>query len=179
MSQSAAPVIETDRLILSGPKLSDFDESAAMWRSPEVVRFLGGSPHSREDVWNRLLRYIGHWDAIGFGYWIARSKEDGRFVGEVGFGDYHRDVHPAFDRAPEVGWGLASWAHGQGFGSEAAAAVVEWGDRNLRATRTVCLIHPHNVASIRIAEKLGYRAYAQTTYKDKPVTLFERQARGG
>jgi RimJ/RimL family protein N-acetyltransferase len=177
MSERQGPQIETARLILAQPKLTDFDDSAAMWRAPEVVRYLGGAPFTTEDVWNRLLRYIGHWRAIGFGYWIVRDKADGRFVGEVGFGDYHREVHPAFDRAPEIGWGLAPWAHGKGLASEAAKAAVEWGDANLNAHRTVCLIHPMNSASIRIGEKLGYSAYAHTTYKDSPVTLYERQAR--
>jgi RimJ/RimL family protein N-acetyltransferase len=176
MTDDAAPVIETERLVLSGPRLSDFDDSAAMWRTPEVVRYIGGTPLGHEDVWNRLLRYIGHWKALGYGFWVARQKSDGRFVGELGFGDFHREVHPAFDRASEIGWGLALWAHGQGFATEAVGAAVSWGDENLNANRTVCLINPENTASVRVAEKLGYASYARTIYKDKPVVLFERQA---
>jgi RimJ/RimL family protein N-acetyltransferase len=175
----AAPVLETERLVLSAPKLTDLDESAAMWRTPEVVRYIGGRPLAREDVWNRLLRYIGHWSALGFGYWTVREKAGGRFVGEVGFADYKREIDPPFGRAPEIGWGLAASAHGKGFAGEAVAAALAWGDANLGAVRTVCLIHPDNAPSVRLAEKLGYAPYARTTYKDQPVVLFERPGRAG
>jgi RimJ/RimL family protein N-acetyltransferase len=36
------------------------------------------------------------------------------------------------------------------------------------------MIAPENLASVRLAERVGYRPYATTTYKDSPVQLFER-----
>ena len=41
--------------------------------------------------------------------------------------------------------------------------------------RTVCLIHPDNTPSLRVAEKAGYRERVRTTYKDAPTILLERQ----
>lgn len=70
----AVPTLETERLILRGHGVDDFGDSAAMWAEPEVVRHIGGRPFTREESWSRLLRYIGHWSALGFGYWVGAWK---------------------------------------------------------------------------------------------------------
>jgi RimJ/RimL family protein N-acetyltransferase len=44
----------------------------------------------------------------------------------------------------------------------------------LASRRTVCLITPDNLASIRVAEKCGFKEFARTTYKDQPTILFDR-----
>lgn len=171
-SPTTAPLLETERLVLRAHSLDDFADSAAMWAAPDVTRFIGGRASSEEDSWRRMLQFAGLWASLGFGYWIAREKGTGRFVGEVGFADFRRDVTPSFHGVPEAGWALAPWCHGRGFAGEAVAAVHAWADP--RFARTVCIIAPENVASIRVAEKAGYRELARTTYKDAPTILFER-----
>jgi RimJ/RimL family protein N-acetyltransferase len=174
-----APKLETSRLRLHGHGLKDFAESAGLWADPEVVRFIGGRPFTEEEVWTRLLRYIGHWAALGYGYWVIRDKAGGRFVGEIGLADFRRNFDPAlgapFAGAPEIGWALSPWAHGQGYASEAIQAVLAWAEQRFGPdTRTVCMINPDNAASIRAAQKAGYRPFARTTYKEAPSLLFER-----
>jgi RimJ/RimL family protein N-acetyltransferase len=168
------PAIETERLILRGHRLEDFAESAAMWADPEVTRYISGRPFSAEEVWARLLRYVGHWSLMGFGYWVIREKDSGRFVGEVGFVDYKREIQPALGGAPESGWVLASWAHGKGFATEAVRAALAWGALSFGSTRTVCLINPANLRSIRVAEKCGYTERHRTVYQGHPTVIFER-----
>ena len=168
------PEIETERLTLRAHRLGDFADSAAMWADPEVVRHIGGQPRSGEDVWMRLLRNVGHWALLGYGYWVIREKSTGRFVGEIGFADFHRQIEPPFGDAPESGWALAAWAHGRGFATEALRAILAWGDSRFGGARTVCMIDPDNRASIRVAEKCGYREYNRTSYKGEPTILFER-----
>ena len=170
----ACPVIETERLKLRGHTPADLDASAAMWGDPEVTRFIGGKPATREETWGRLLRYAGHWPLLRYGYWLVEEKRSGRFVGEVGFADMKRDIAPPLDGMPESGWALAGWAHGQGFATEAVKAAIAWGDAHFGARTTTCIISPENTASIRVAEKCGYREYARTTYKGAPTIQFRR-----
>ena len=170
---TAAPPLETARLALRGHRVEDFNECASMWADPRVTRHIGGRPFSAEEVWTKVLRYIGHWTLMGFGYWVIREKSSDRFVGEVGFADFKREIEPSFEGAPEIGWALAPWAHGQGFATEAVQAVVSWGSAHLPAKRTVCLIDPENTASIRVAEKCGYREFGRTAYKGQVTLLFE------
>jgi RimJ/RimL family protein N-acetyltransferase len=168
------PVLETDRLTLRGHCWDDFADSLAMWGDAGVTRFIGGKPLAAEDVWSRMLRYGGHWAMLGFGYWVIEEKATGRFVGEAGFHDLLRDIDPPFDHAPEAGWALAPWAHGQGFAGETVAAMMAWGDNHFGRVRTVCLISPDNAPSFRVAERAGYCEYARTTYKGSPTALLER-----
>ena len=172
---SAIPGIETERLTLRSHRLQDFDDSAAMWGDPEVTRYIGGRPFSNEEVWTKLLRYVGHWSVMGFGYWVIRDRATGRFVGEVGFADFKRDIQPSLEGAPEIGWALAPWAHGKGFATEAVRASVAWGVTHFESGRTACLISPENLASIRVAEKCGYKEFKRTTYKGQPTIIFERK----
>ena len=169
------PIIETARLRLRGHRVADFGDCAAMWGDAAVARYISGRPSSTDESWARMLRYAGLWALLGYGYWALEEKASRRFVGDVGFADFKRDIEPSFGGAPEIGWALASWAHGKGFATEAVSAAVAWGDRHFGAAPTVCMIAPENAASIRVAEKCGYREYARTAYKGQPTILFRRE----
>ena len=171
--QTSAPILATKRLILRPHTPADLPDLAAMWADPQVVRHIGGRPFTAEEVWTRLLRAAGLWALLGFGYWVAREREGGAFVGELGFADFRRELEPPFGEAPEAGWALASAMHGLGYAGEALAAVHAWADAAL-GRRTVCMIAPENLASVAVARRCGYRPYAATLYKGAATTLFER-----
>ncbi|WP_342362135.1 GNAT family N-acetyltransferase [Terrarubrum flagellatum] len=171
---SEAPVIETARLRLRGHRVEDAALTAALWADADVTRFIGGRPFTQEESWSRLLRYVGHWALMGFGYWVVEEKDSGAFVGEIGFADYRRDITPSLGDAPEIGWVLSPSAHGKGYATEAVNAALAWGDRHFAKRHTVCIIAPDNQASRRVAEKCGYREIRRTTYKDHPTIVFAR-----
>ncbi len=169
------PILETERLRLRGHRLDDFAQCAAMWADPTVTRYIGGKPLTEEESWTRLLRYAGHWSLLGFGYWVAEDKATGNYVGELGFGEFKRDLEPSLRGVPEIGWVLASNAHGRGYATEAVRVVVAWGDEHFRPARTACIIDPENLPSIRVAVKCGYRELQLTTYKGRPTIMFVRE----
>ena len=169
------PVLETTRLTLRRHRLDDFTHSAAMWADPKVTQYIGGKPLTEEESWTKFLRYAGHWQLLGFGYWAVEEKATGDFVGELGFADYKRDLQPSLNGAPEIGGVLASPAHGKGFATEAVRAAVAWGDARFQGARTACIIAPENLASIRVAAKCGYQNPQPATYKGKPTLLFVRE----
>jgi RimJ/RimL family protein N-acetyltransferase len=168
------PIVETERLTLRGHRADDFVHSAAMWADPNVTRHIGGKPLTEEESWTKFLRYLGHWALLGFGYWVAEEKATGNFVGEIGFADYKRDLEPSLKGVPEIGWVLASVAHGKGYATEAVRAAVTWGDAHFESARTGCIIAPENLASMRVAVKCGYREFVGTTYKGHPTVMFVR-----
>ncbi len=169
------PVLETARLKLRGHRLNDFTQCAAMWADPQVTQYIGGKPLTEEEAWTKFLRYVGHWRLLGFGYWAVEEKATGSFVGELGFADYKRDLQPSLNGTPEIGWVLASPAHGKGYATEAVRAAVAWGDAHFQSARTACIIAPENLASIRVAEKCGYCRPQPANYKGKPTLLFVRE----
>jgi RimJ/RimL family protein N-acetyltransferase len=171
-------VIRTERLVLTPPALADFEGTAALWGDPEVVRFLGAEPSTPMFAWLRLQRQAGSWVLFGHGPWTVRERAGGRFVGEVGFGNFHREMTPAFGDTPEAGWVLATWAQGKGYASEAVAAAHAWGEARFKGPRTVCMIDPENRPSLRVAAKAGYVEYARTLYGKDQVVLLERPLPG-
>lgn len=167
------PVLCTARLAMRPHRLEDFGDSLALWSSPLTTRFVGGVVPAEDEVWNRLMRYAGFWSLLGYGFWVVRERNGERFVGEVGFGDGRRGLGAAFSGVPEMGWAIAPEMQGRGLAGEAAAAALAWADE--RWPRTVCLIHPENSPSLRVAERNGYRPFQETVFKGQPTVLFERR----
>ena len=169
-----APTLETERLILRAFRAEDLEPLAAMWSDPEVVRYIGGNPLSREDTWRRSLAACGQWPYTGFGYWIAELKGEGRVVGQIGFADFKRDMEPSLVGEPELGYVFAPSVHGQGIGFEACKAALDWADATLNAPSYPAIIGPENQASIRLAEKLGFVREPDGVYRGEPIALFRR-----
>ncbi len=165
--------IVTARLNLQPMCLDDFDDYARMMCEPEVILHFGTKPLPRPDVWTRTLAQIGHWHSFGYGYWSARDHS-GRFAGIIGFAKLERGVVPDFGDAPEVGYMLSAWAHGQGYASEAMLATHDWLYAKIGKLRTVAMIDPDNTPSIRLANRFGYTEFARSTFKEAPIALFER-----
>lgn len=169
-----APELNTPRLSLRAHSLADFAECAAMWADPVVVQHIGGRPATEEEAWTRVLRYAGLWSLVGYGYWVVRERETGRYVGDVGLADFHRAIVPRFE-GPEVGWALAVWAHGRGFATEAVSAILAWSDEQLiDAPSTSCLIDPSNTASARVAVKCGFEHVGPASYKGECTQVYRR-----
>ena len=166
--------LETPRLRLRPYRADDFESYARMWAAPEVVRFIGGAPVSREAAWTRFLRQIGIWRYLGFGFFVLEDRGSGAFVGEAGFHDLRRTIAPSIEGTMEAGWVLAPAAHGRGLAEEAMRAAIAWADRVHPGPRMTCIIQIEHAASLRVASKLGFAPYAETTYHGDPVKMLER-----
>jgi RimJ/RimL family protein N-acetyltransferase len=149
-----------------------------MWADPQVTRFIFGQPSTRQQTWQRMLTYMGLWHAIRYGYWAIEEKQTGAYAGDIGFGDFKRDIVPSMQNVPEVGFALAPRFHGLGYATEALRAVLEWGDEHLPSTRTVALANEANAASIRVLEKCGYTIFEHALLIDVPVVFMERRPTG-
>lgn len=178
LGMSEVPSLETDRLLFQAPRREDFEDFAAMRADPIVARYTSGKPESANATWGRLLHYRGLWGIMGFGFWMVREKQTGRFVGTIGFNEAHRGLTPSMDGIPEAGWVLASWCHGKGFATEGVKAACAWLDTQTPYRRSVCIIAPANTPSIRIAEKNGFSQFATTQYLNEETLMFERKVPG-
>ncbi|MFN8610221.1 MAG: GNAT family N-acetyltransferase [Vulcanimicrobiota bacterium] len=147
-------MLNSQRLTLRPHRPDDLEDSLAMWSDPETVRYIGGAPLTREQVWARLLRHIGHWQVYGYGYLVVLHQQ--RFVGEVGIAEFKRDH---YQLTHEAGWVFQSGARQQGFAREAMETLLKW-----FARPTDCIIHPENAASLRLADRLGYRVTARSEH---------------
>ena len=168
------PTLTTSRLILRAHTPADFDACCALWADPGVTRFISGRASTPDETWRRILAYVGHWQLLGYGYFLVTSRESGAVVGEFGLADFRRNVVPPFGDTPEAGWVMLPTYHGQGLAQEALSAVLAWADQTM--PRTVCMIHPDNAPSLRLAHKLGYTEYARGQFGEYTPILLERMA---
>lgn len=169
-------MLETARLRLRAHRLDDFDAYAAMWADPAVVRHIGGMPFSREQSWSRFLRHVGMWHHLGFGFLALEDRATGAFAGEVGFHDLRRDMVPSIEGTLEAGWALTAPMQGKGLAEEAMRAALGWAESSAAPSGFTCIINPENAASLRVAEKLGFHRFAETTYNGAKIFVFERSA---
>jgi RimJ/RimL family protein N-acetyltransferase len=143
--------LETTRLLLRQFRESDLDQYAAICSDAEVMRYLGGKPHSRAETWRTMAMVLGHWQLRGYGMWAAEERSSGLLVGRVGFN--HHEGWPGF----EIGWTLGRPYWGKGYATEGARSALKYAFTDLGQKHVISLIHPENTASIRVAERLGER----------------------
>lgn len=169
---ATAPTLETGRLRLRAHRAEDFAACRAIWSDPEVVRHISGKPSTGEEAWRRLLTYAGSWSLLGYGYWAVEARQGDHYIGDVGYAEFQRDIQPSLRGMLECGWVLARAAHGRGYASEAVAAVEAWRRTYRPESRAVCIIAPDNGASVRVAEKAGFRRWCETRYHGEPTLVF-------
>jgi len=173
MTAQQAPRLETERLILKQFTLDDFPALMACWSTSEMAKINGGGEPTAEIVWARLLRYIGHWHALGYGYWAVFEKTTGRYAGSLGFQDAHRDITPEL-KYPEAGWVLNPEVRGKGYASEALTAVLLWADQTF-SSPVCCIIDEENKRSNYLAERFGFQFQDYVNYRGKQVRMLVRQ----
>ncbi len=141
------PVLETERLIMREVKPSDFKPFAAFF-TDEVSRFLGG-PIDAIKAWRKLSLYAGQWSLNGFGEWALETKSTGEFAGICG------PWFPLGWNEKEISWVLMPGHYGKGYATEAARRALQFAYQDLKWKTAISQIEPENVASIRVAERLG------------------------
>jgi RimJ/RimL family protein N-acetyltransferase len=165
---SSQPVFETDRLLLRPRTPADTDACIAMDRDPAVTRFVTG-PWS-DPVAHRAFieaRTRGPY-APGLGYWIiCRRDTTDSFLGWV-------LLIPADGtrREIEIGWRLPRGEWQQGIATEAAFVLLRHAFVTLKLPEVSAEIHPDNIGSQRVAEKLGLRNTGLVVHMGEPALRY-------
>lgn len=142
--------IETDRLLLRSLRLEDVESEVSLWADPRVTEFMGG-PRDAETVRRVLQEELDAPPAGPLGQWPVVDKLSGEFVGDCGLISKDIDGHSEV----ELVYVLSVHAWGQGYATEIGSALLRFALEELRQLRIVSLIDQDNVASKRVAEKLG------------------------
>jgi RimJ/RimL family protein N-acetyltransferase len=145
-------IIETPRLLLRHQILADLDDLWALYRNPNITKYIPDAPRSREEAKEELEWHMhGHPKHPELGLWATIHKESGKFIGRCGLLPWTIDGQ--YD--VEVAYTIAEEYWGQGLGSEAAQAILNYGFEKLKLSRLICLIDPDNIGSQKVAEKIG------------------------
>lgn len=150
--------LRTERLGFGNWTAEDFPLALALWGDARVTRLFGG-PFSSDQVRQRLDREIDTQQRFGFQYWPLFRLSDGAHVGCGGLRPFDREdtLETGFHLRPEF------WR--EGFGSEAARAIVSHAFRVLRVGALFAGHHPENEASRALLTRLGFEYIGTELYQ--------------
>ena len=149
----------------------DAEPAFAVYRDPEVNRYIGGRTvgsvdEMRESLVNWVARTARYPE--GMGTWAA--VWDGVVIGMGLLKPLPESTDPPpatpLDRVLtndiEVGWHLGKAWWGQGFATEMGQALIEYGFSGLDLAEIHCVVEPANEASKRVALRCGFNPTGRT-----------------
>lgn len=168
MNQQHPTPAPTRRLAFRQMMTSDLDDMAALLSDPRVMQYYP-RPKTRDEAlawidWNQRL-----YQQVGFGLWLITLKSTGEFVGDCGLTP--QEVEGTIDI--EVGYHVRADLQGHGYATEAATACRDHARDVLGTNRLIAIIHPDNLPSQRVAEKIGLTHERDVTYRTgQPVRIY-------
>ncbi|WP_046115953.1 GNAT family N-acetyltransferase [Aquincola tertiaricarbonis] len=163
-------VLTTVRLRLEPVSDRHVDGLDAMNQIPEVMRYIGGQPATREQTMSMIARARRCWEAWGTGWWAFIEPTADRLVGAGCIQYARREAEPPADLASlqcnplEIGWRLHPDYWHQGLATEAARAMAAFAFAQLAAPELIAIRHPDNLASARVMGRLGMQYRGPETW---------------
>jgi len=106
------------------------------------------------DFHSTMLRreYIAYNDDLFVRYFIYRTYNTTRIIGSINFNFKYDELHPY----AEIGYKVDALYQNQGIAYEACLAAIKVIISEYNFSRIDARIHPDNIASIKLATKLGF-----------------------
>lgn len=171
----APPLLETPRLRLRPMQPGDMDSLLAIFADPNVMTSFGVPPFDRTQMTRWVQRNLDHQVRYGYGLFSVLLKTDGTLIGDCGLEWMDIDGVPA----AELGYDFRSDSWNQGYATEAAGAVRDYAFDRLRLPHLVSLIRVGNLASQRVAEKIGMRNTGEITRHGQRYWQYELKRERG
>lgn len=149
-----AVILETPRLQLRHLNINDLEELYALYRDPEIRRYFPEGVLSYEDTREELEWFLnGHPEYPELGLWATVQKGSGTFIGRCGLLPWEIDGKLEI----EIAYLLDKHFWHQGLATEAANGILSYAFERLNLTRLICLMDPENIASQKVAERIGMK----------------------
>ena len=149
----AFPTLLTKRLRLRPFEPRDAAGLHACFGDPEAMRFWDFPTCKTISETEKVLAWLGKttspYERLA---WAVADRSKDRCIGMLNY--HHREAR---NKRLELGYIVAPGHQGRGLGTEATRAVLDYCVGTLGAHRVHALINPENRASIKLAERLGFR----------------------
>ena len=147
-----AIILETERLLLRHLILDDLEELFALYSDPDIRKYFPEGVLTRDETKEELEWHMnGHPEYPEFGLWATIHKETRKFIGRCGLLPW--EIESKLE--VEIAYLLDKEFWGRGLAPEAVKGILAYGFEKLDLTRIICLIHPHNFASQKVANRIG------------------------
>ena len=143
-------IFETERIFGRHIERSDAKNMLAVYGDQEGMRFVGdGKPLDLDACKGWIEIIFKKYDKWGYGMSALVRRTDGDVIGFCGL------VHPNDQVETEVKYALRKDCWGQGYATEAVAALLAYGQRGFNIEYMIATVNPANIASQRVLEKAG------------------------
>jgi [ribosomal protein S5]-alanine N-acetyltransferase len=160
-------ILETSRLTLRPFRKDDVDLLSELMANQDLMRFSLGV-YTREQTQTVLEKFLS-WNRAGRpSPFAVVVRSNSALIGYCGFLHWHLDGTDEI----EIGYRLHPDYWNKGIATEAATVVRDHAFRDLELPRVISLIHSENIASRRVAEKIGMMLEKQTTFRSFPTNVF-------
>lgn len=167
-------VLATARLRLEPFKESHIDGLYAMDADPEVMRYLGGRPETRDETLQWIERVKAHWARWGYSWWSFVELTSGEIVGAGCIQHMRKNAAEPDPTYPlEIGWRVRREKWRQGLAFEAALAMAEFAFDALAADLLCSVCRAENIASAAVMRKLGMRYRGIERWYEMELATYE------
>ncbi|MFT7171108.1 MAG: RimJ/RimL family protein N-acetyltransferase [Paracoccaceae bacterium] len=143
-------MFETPRLHVRKIGPEDCEAMLRVYGNEVVVRWVGdGEPLTREGCARWIDVTLANYERRGYGMSAVTLAATGEVVGFVGL------VHPGGQEVAELKYALGPPYWGQGYATEVAASMLDYGATEFGLRRVIATTAPENTASHRVLEKAG------------------------
>jgi RimJ/RimL family protein N-acetyltransferase len=120
---------------------------------------------SAREAWRQFHAGAGYWLLQGIGWWVVEERKLGA-IGGVGL--FRRELAPDI----EMGWSIYRQFWNRGYATEAARAALDFAVSTLRASRVIAHMAKSNIASARVATKIGMRGPREAQLYGEAALLY-------
>lgn len=165
---------ESKRLVMRSWQEDDAEQLYKMASETIVGARAGWPPHRSVDESLEIIRTVFNNPST----WAITLKSTGSVVGAMGYGPSCDCALPRLNGEPIVGYWVGKKYWGQGFCTEALAAMIEYVKENTNITSFISGHFIDNPASGRVMEKCGFIPTGETTVdeslyagKNRPIRI--------
>jgi RimJ/RimL family protein N-acetyltransferase len=161
-----APVIHTDRLRLVPLADEHLDLEVALDADPEVLRYISGRAHTREEVERSHAERMALGRKVpGLGFWMAFATDGGEFVGLMMLPPAHGPDQPDDPSVADLGYRLLrKWWHRR-LATEASLALLRHAFETVGVRRVIAQTMAVNAASRGVMTAAGL-TYVRTYFPE-------------
>lgn len=143
-------MIQSERLIYREIEERDFEIVAIIMRD-EGVQKVWEHFFTDEDIRAWIEKRKNGYRSNGVDYFLAVNKLTREIVGQIGL----LKENVAGEEVWGIGYILRSECYGNGYATEGAKAMLDYGFNTLKIPKIICDIRPMNKASIEVAKRIG------------------------
>jgi [ribosomal protein S5]-alanine N-acetyltransferase len=168
MKDESVIIAETPRIVIKYFCPDDFADLAPILANPEVMKYSLSGVLTSDRTRNFIQKMLCRYESEGCGYYAISDRNNRELIGYCGL----LFCLIEGEQKVEIGYRLDPHYWHKGLATEAATAVRDYAFNQLRLNELIALIQPKNIASIKVAEKIGMKFERNYIFSGMPVKIY-------